>query len=202
MNSTDPEMAEMKGWAAAWQATPPEPEVAALRRRVERRGRWLVLETVGEALISCGALGLLARAALVEPAAWNVATLGGLALLIVWIWVFALWNRRGLWRPESATFAAHLELSLRRAHRRLRGLLAGWWLLAGEVLLLVPWLWRVNQSRGLPSATADFLWSGFALAGLCGFAGAALVLLRRRTRREIEELEDLRRSFAAEIDSP
>lgn len=201
MNSTDP---EMENWAAAWQAAPPqslEPEVEALRRRVERRSRWLVLETVSEALISAAALGLLLRAALAEPAAWNLATMAGLALLIVWIWIFALWNRRGLWRPEAATLAAHLEISLRRGHRRLRGLRAGWWLLAGEAFLLVPWLWRANQSRGLASATADFLWGGIALAGLCALASAILLLLGRRARREIVELEALRRSFSAEIDS-
>lgn len=201
MSSTDK---EMESWAAAWQAAPPqspEPEVEALRRRVERRSRWLVLETVGEALISAAALGLLLRSALAEPVAWNLATMAGLALLIVWIWVFALWNRRGLWRPEAATFAAHLEISLRRGQRRLRGLQAGWWLLAGEAFLLVPWLWRVNHSRGLPSATADFLWGVIALAGLCALAAGVLTLLGRRTLREIAELEDLRRSFSPEIDS-
>lgn len=189
MNEADDELLE---WTRDWQAGEPVRNPADLRRQVARRSRGLVALTVGEALLSAGFAAALVRLALDPGHPADVPLAIGLLGVIALAFGFSLWNRHGVWRPRADTVRASLELSLRRARRRLRGLAAGWGVLALEVLLLLPW--AIVRTDRLGSRAVALLF----LAVIAGGAACALVILARRTRREIEELEALAASYREE----
>jgi hypothetical protein len=180
---------ELLEWTRDWQAAEPDGSPADLRRQVARRSRGLAAVTAGEAVMSAAFATALVRLALDPGHPADVPLAIGLLGVIALAFGFSLWNRRGVWRPRADTVRASLELSLRRARRRLRGLTAGWGVLALEVLLLLPW--AVVRTDQLGSRAVALLF----LAVMAGGAAMALVLLGRRTRREIAELEALERSF-------
>ncbi len=186
MSEADDELLE---WTRDWQAAEPDGNPADLRRQVARRSRGLAALTAGEALLSAGFATALVRLALRPGHPADVPLAIGLLLVIGLAFGFSLWNRRGLWRPRADTVRASLELSLRRARRRLRGVAAGWGVLGLEVLLLLPW--AVVRTERLGSRAGALLF----LAAMAGGAACVLVTLARRTRREIEELEALEQSL-------
>ena len=180
---------ELREWMSDWQAdSEPAPDVRdAIRRRVRRQGFGMILLAAGEVAFACAMLVFLIGFAVRHPQPVDVATMAGFSLLVVWATGYGLWYRRGLWRPEAETTAAFLALSIRRCQRRLLALRAGWWLLAAEVVLFVPWIQFHAESP------ADYLFSYGFLALMAGGAAAVLVVLGRRTRRELGELEAVRR---------
>jgi hypothetical protein len=179
---------ELLAWRADWQAEAgPTPEaLAAIRRRVRRQSRGMALLLAGELLLATGALVLLIRFAVRHPDPMDVATMAGLCLLTLWATACSLWLRRGLWKPETETTAAFLALSVNRSRRRLRGLRAAWWLLAGEIALFVPWIWYSVSTTGSLAAAYGFLLLVVATTA------AILLWIGRWTRRQLRSLEAMR----------
>ncbi len=186
---------ELREWMADWQADPaPAAEVReAIRRRVRRQSLVMILMAAGELAFACGGLLLLIWFVWRHPQPIDIATMAGFCLLVVWAELCSLWYRRGVWRPSAETTAAYLDLSLRRCQRRLLALRAGWWLLAAEVALFIPWLWVHLDER--PASPGDFAFTYGFLALMAGGMAAILVFLDRCTRRELQELEAVRRSL-------
>lgn len=191
---------ELRDWMNAWQAAEDAPEPAAreaLLRQVKRRTLGLALLAASEAALTAGTLALLAWLVRRSPYAVDWALAAGLAFLALGALAFTVWNRRGVWRAPAETTAALLAFSLARARRRQRGLRAGWWLLAAELALFVPWIWlRLVEATGAPPAGADLAWSYGFLAFWIGGAAAILAALVRWTRREVRHLEALRRELS------
>lgn len=183
---------ELLEWTRDWQAGEPDRNPADLRRQVARRSRGLAALTAGEALLSAGFATALVRLALHPGHPADVPLAIGLLGVIALAFGFSLWNRRGVWRPSADTVRASLELSLRRARGRLRGVAAGWGVLALEVLLLLPWAIVRTERFGQRAGALLFL------SVMAGGAAGALVGLARRTRREIDELEELAGSYREE----
>lgn len=201
MTGTDPElerwMADWKGTTAPIDGARPADEVpAALRRRVRRRSLGLALLTIGEVALTATAIVVLWRVAQLLGTPFDLFTLITLAVLAGLAFAFSLWNRWGIWRPSLETTAAYLDLSIARCARHRRGLTAGWWLLAAEVALYVPWIWhRLHADPADPPRIFDFLAAYGFLAAFGGLAALVLWVLGRRTRREISILEELRTSL-------
>lgn len=182
---------ELRAWMTDWQAGG-EPAGDEVRRRVRKQSREMQLTTAVELLFATGMLWFLGRYALRHPTLIDVATMIGLALVVVISVAASLWVQRGLWRPIAEDSATYLALCVARGRQRLRALRAGWWTLAAELALFVPWLWSHRGGRvPLPVAYAF-------LALLATAAAAGLVIVTRHTRRELGELEALRRRLAAE----
>jgi hypothetical protein len=181
---------ELREWMADWQ-TDSEPAAdvrEAIRRRVRRQSRGMVLLAAGELAFACGMLVFLIGFAVRHPQPIDVATMAGFSLLVIWATGYSLWYRRGLWRPDAETTASFLALAIRRCRRRLLALRAGWWLLGVEIILFVPWIaWHLQSA-----APAEYVTSYGFLALMAGGAAAVLVVLSRRTQRELAELEGVR----------
>jgi hypothetical protein len=179
---------ELSVWMDDWRAGEPgltDPE--AILRRVKRRSLGLKLVTAGELLLVLAALTFLTRFALSHPTPMDIAAMAALGLLSVAALAYSLWTRRGLWSPAAETTAAFLDLARRRARQHQEALRAARWLLAGEILIFIPWIWHRLH-------TAAALLQGFGfLALVAGIASAVLVWLERRARRERAELEGMRR---------
>lgn len=192
---------ELRDWMADWQADPgPTPEVReAIRRRVKRQGLKLALCTAAEVTVSLLMLAFVLRAAVKLPVFFNVATMAGLALVIVWALIYGLWSLRSTWRPNAETTSAFLDLSILRCRRRLRTLRAAWWLLGLELAILIPWLWLLLSSRpSVQLATRSHAAAYGALAFMTALAVLFLIGMKRRVRRELRELEELRESLGGE----
>lgn len=191
---------ELREWMSDWQVGPePEPEVRdAIRRRVRRQSRKLVLYTAGELTLGLLMLAFVIRTAVARPVFFNVAAMAGLALAILWAVTYSLWSSRGTWRPAAETTTAFLDLSILRCRRRLNALRAGWWLLAVELAIMIPWLHLLLRSGGAnapltPGYAAAF---GFLIL-VASLAVAFLIVAKRKARRELREIEELQRDLRA-----
>lgn len=179
---------ELRDWMADWQADPePASEVRdAIRQRVQRKSLRMALATATETIFGLGMLAFVVWSALRDPAPVNVAAMACLALLILWATGCSLWYLRGTWRPSAETTSAFLDLSVLRCHRRLGAVHAGWWLLALELAVMIPWI-----VLSLEAKTAAF----GLLAVLTVLVSAFLIVAERRTRRELREWEEMRESL-------
>lgn len=187
--------AELKDWMADWQADPaPASEVRdAIRRRVRRQSLGMAWIVAGELALAAALLAFVIHFAIRHPTPIDVATMSGLALLILWITAYGLWNRRGTWRPAAETTTAFLALSETRCRRRLRALTAGWWLLAAEVALYIPWIAsHLRSAEGRLASKGAVASYGFLVLTTAAVAGV-LLWVDRRTRRELKEIEEMRR---------
>jgi hypothetical protein len=184
---------ELRDWIADWQAEPePAPELReAIRRRVKRQGLKMAWSLAGEVVLTAGLLAIVIRGALLRPEPLNLAAMTGLAVLILWALGCSLWYRRGTWRPSAETTSAFLNLSILRCHRRLAVVRAGWFLLAVELAILIPWLFVILGDSSL----GDYLGAFGFLALLTALVVAFSLTAQGRARRELEELEEVRRSL-------
>ncbi|HEX9895130.1 MAG TPA: hypothetical protein VGA78_14460 [Gemmatimonadales bacterium] len=135
----DPEWA---GLAARWQAEvlPPRLSVERLLRREGRRRLLMGLLVAVEALLSLTAVAatVSARRRLPEP---NGTLLLIAALVyVVLVWGFALWNRRGTWRPLARTTEAFVAVSKLRCRRGLRSVRFVVTVVTTQLLLTAGWL--------------------------------------------------------------
>jgi len=198
MTRPDPELAS---WMEDWQSGGSEPaaeEREAIRRRVKRRTRGLILLAAGELVFSAGVLAFLLGFALRHPHPADRLTMAGLALITLSALGFAAWNRRGLWKARAETTAAFLDLSLVRCRRRQQSLRFAWGMLAVEAALFVPWIWhRLHLDRSTPPSPAEYLGAYGFLAAVCAVTAVVLVGLERWTRRELRQLEAMRGQQAA-----
>jgi hypothetical protein len=193
---------ELELWRAEWQAVQPPPDrAAALRRRVVRRSRGLVLGAVLEAAVALAGCAALAWIAGRHRAPLDVAFALGLGLLFVGLLAAVHWNRRGVWRPAAATTRAFLDLSILRCRRRLRGVRLGLWALLVEDALLAPWLAHRLAARaaaGEAIGVRNYLFGYGLLAALSLAVLAYSAAVAGYTRRELPRLEALRDALEPE----
>jgi len=199
---TGTEDRELTEWQAEWRAdgrenrpAPPDsPDSAdpiqALRRRVRRRTIGLAWITAGELAFTGGILALLAVAARRTAAPFDLAAIASLGLLAVAAQVWALWNRRGLFRAQGESAVAFVEFSILRARRRLLSVRFGAALLAAETLVFLVWFGgKIPVRIGL----------AFGLLAVCVAVGAAaLALLARYSRAELAALLRLKEEVSSE----
>jgi hypothetical protein len=183
---------ELEDWREAWRQGPgfTAAEVAALRERFERETRWFIAEEVAGVVLIGLASCALAFAFSRAEGLLELALLVGLAVSILVFSVFGFATWRGLWRPETESLRAHLELSVRRQRRRLAYVCAGWVLLVSELALFVPWVHlRLAGPGGEPAPWSE-AWPYYGLLTVLGL-GEMLWLrwLERGARRRLAELE-------------
>lgn len=179
---------ELREWRADWQAEPePGPEIRdAIRRRVQRKSFRMALATVAEVLFALAMLVFVAWSALRQPGPVHAVAMACLALLILWATGCSLWYLRGTWRPGTETTSAFVGLSLLRCRRRLRAVRAGWWLLALELAVMIPWIVLSLEAKGLAFGL---------LAAATALVSAFLAMAERKARRELREWEETRESL-------
>jgi Kef-type K+ transport system membrane component KefB len=187
---TTPARDEWADLAAEWQRTPHDRArlVAELARKVRRHRRRMLAVLACEVLITLLALGAsvqLVRAG--DSRALVAAT--WCWLLVTVSWAFALWNRRGTWRPVAEHTRAYLELSFERCRRQLRAVRFVLAMVLVQFPLLALWVAaRASAAPGGAHGRRALLANGFLLLLLAGYLGWA-IWFRGRTRREIKWLE-------------
>ena len=134
---------EWEGWARAWRAKDaPAPEVRSqLEARVRRASLMMILAVAAEYALAVGLLALSFIVAARNPQPVILAWAAAVWLFVFAAWGFSLWNRRGIWRPVGRTTEAFVALSRERCLRKLTTVRFTRWLLAAEVLFLIPWGW-------------------------------------------------------------
>ena len=163
-----------------------------LRLRVARatRRQWIGLgcEIVLTILFLGYALSALAES---DPVGRRVALTTALFTLVVW--TFALWNRRGAWRPLGENTSEFLRLSRARAAASRRSILFVHSTLALSVIIYAP-VFVTRLARGLVGGTEWWRWSFFAAYLVAFLSWTAWE--RRRVRRDEEILDRIARELA------
>lgn len=104
---------------------------------------------------------------------------------------FSWWNWWGVIADAGHSMAAFVALSRRRITRLERAIGAGWVLLAGEVLVFVPWVAYRLYGRQSPPGVGRELASWGLLAAMTTAGGIFLRQLARRAQAERQALDAL-----------
>lgn len=191
---------EWRAWSADWRNAhaPQVVDEPALRRHVEAYRRRMILVIGVEVLITVAGLAgtALAVSTLSYPAsaAWATASL----LFIAIVWTFALWNRRGTWRPVADTTDAFVELSYLRYVRQLRSVRFVLVVVGATAAGLLAWIsWRLAQRPVVIPATELVRRVAVPSLILVSYVVWA-VWYRRRAQRHLAELAPLRESLLRE----
>lgn len=114
-----------------------------------------------EAAISIAAIGVTVLAMRRMDPGNGAVFLAGILLYIAVVWTFAVWNRRGTWRPLTETVEGFVAVSVLRCRRGLRSVtfaltvvLAQALLTAGWVVVLAVQNGPAGFSRAMPILTA------------------------------------------------
>jgi hypothetical protein len=191
---------ELENWRRQWQskAVPASDADAAerLRRRVLRETRWIKLGLIAPVLVTVVIGGAMILRALRSEQSLDAWLAVETWTFITIIWAGSLWIARGTWRPLADTTTAFVDLSIRRREANFRGAIFGLCLYVAQVGFIVLVLGRVS-----PGGIVGLVTSGFLIvAGWIGvpFGLAALYCFRRRQRRELEHLHELKRQLQSD----
>jgi len=162
--------------AQDWQALErplPASALETLAARVDARGRLLAFWAISECVIAVIALAVLLRLAINADTMPDRLAMWSLTVIAVATTAFGVWNWRGAWRPVAASQQAFIDLSMTRCARMRRAAVAGYWVLAAEVVCFVLWIAaiRINAGAGVRSYVGAYLY-------LAVFAVGAIVFLR------------------------
>ena len=175
--------------AAAWRATRlPAADVDWLRRRVAAKRRRLLGAHLLDTTWAVALISLLGWFAWRSPEPWALAWAATGAVFTLLVLAVVTWNRRDLWRPAAASVGAHLTWSLRRCRRQLRTIRLAWGVYAGAVVLVAALL----GLRGRPLSALDIAFVAGYLLLFAAVQGAWSAWYRRRVRREMARLVELR----------
>jgi hypothetical protein len=166
----------------------------ALRARIEAEHRRMIrsvgLDTVVSVLFAGGAAYALLR----FPSPWTRLFAIDVAAMLVATWAFALWNRRGTWRPLGETTESFLRLARLRCRRKIQAVRFGAELMIAQLVAVVAW--RVWGPRQAPFAPTEML--AVLPAIVVVIFTAWLALSRRRAVLELAELDRLHAQLSDE----
>ena len=185
---------ELGTWRRQWQSGDVIP--SGLQQRVERETRHLRRARYGEIAVTVIMGGGATAWALISQRSIVVALAIGVWIFIAIAWAMSIGLRGDVLRPSAATTAAFLDLSIRRCRGRLRGLAAQCVLYVMILTFDLVWIYHYQaETRAMTPWT--FLTSGGLLVvwAVTAALAAVAVWYRRRQRRELENLLDMRREL-------
>lgn len=185
---------EWQELARDWQTGGEPPRIPSdVRRRVQRFSLGLYALTAAEILFLGALLVFFTRLAWIRPEPVELVTAAMVWTLGLAAMGFTLQNRRGTWRPAGGSTRDFVELSHKRCVHRLRGVRFAWRLLAAEVLFFLPWIaWVIaSNPEKLARAPGIYFTSYGFLAAMVGVMAIGLEWYRRRTEREMREMEEI-----------
>jgi hypothetical protein len=187
---------ELQQWMEMWKTTADTADRSpeAIHRYVRQRSRLLRIWLAAEWAVVVAIAPLLIRTAIVGDAVERVA-MGLLAAIAAGALVFSWWNWRGVAYASAESIAACLLLSQLRVHRLRRAVGAGWFVLAAEVLVFVPWI-AYRLHGGVQPAPPSSVVFGWTLLTAMTFLGAGcLAALSQWARNEAARLDSLRQEL-------
>jgi hypothetical protein len=187
--------------SAEWRRQTPATSSAAvvaqerLRARVRRhnRGQWIVLAS--EIALTLG-MAALVRSLLAQPGGRGVVVAIVFVVVTLFVWSFALWNRRGSWRPLGETTADYLRLSYTRARAGRRSVHFVRAALLVSFAAYGPWF-ALRLRDGLIEGAEWWRW-GFYAAYCAGYL-AWCSWYSRRLDRQLAMLREIEREVGEEM---
>ena len=189
--------ARLDDWDALsvqWRAQLADAPLAidGFRRSVHRRHRELLTLVSGEVALTVVVLGAVLRLLRGGFNRTSIMTATLVLLVTVIVWAFAIWNRRGIWRPLSETPTEYLRLSRRRVAAGRRTVI--FVRASASVSAVAYGTWFVSRvSRHSIDSDEQVVW-------LIGAAYVSLLVAwsfwyARRLTRELERIESIEQSL-------
>jgi hypothetical protein len=186
---------ELGAWSEAWRETsgPGLEARLELGARVRRGGRRLWALAVLEGVFAVAFLGLALAVAAHDPSPPALVWAAGVWAFTLVAWRFSLQGRRSLWQPPVGGARGFVELTRARLRHKLAAARFAGRLLAAEIAFVSAWgAWKYFAD---PLQFAADLSHYVLVYGLTALLSAAIVGwvvdTRRRTRRELEALEEM-----------
>ena len=170
-----------------WNGDRPDVRADMIRVRVDRERRRMVRTVVAEIILTIVVVVAAAYALFRFPSDWTRLFTLNLGMMLVAMWGFAVWNRRGLWRPLGETTEAFVRLARLRCRRKLQALGFATAVVGAQLLFVAAW--RVWGPRDAPFTRSDALAALPVLAAVVFVVG--LIVARRRVAAEMAELDGL-----------
>jgi hypothetical protein len=191
---------EWVGLRTKWRGEPTTPRSAdalvRLRQRVHRHDNRMRLVIATEVALTVFVIAV-AWSSLMHPSGRGVLPAIATFVLIVACWAFAIWNRRGSWRPLSESTSEYLRLSRVRARAGQRSIRFARLVLGLALVGYVPWF-VLRWTNGDISGSEWWWW--LVLLGY-GIAAWWIGLWRARAiDADLEMLRDTERDLS-EVDS-
>jgi hypothetical protein len=189
---------ELSEWSAAWQTTDgiaADTRAEIARRIVGARRRWLA-GAIAEGLIVVVGLAVTVHTGLQAERLVEQVAMASLSVVIVLAAIAGWYVRRGTYPPLHATSPHEwVEFLIARARLRLRMARGGFFLLAAETAIFIPWVASRAERAAMRSDTAAYIEGFLLLAAIAGTLGFSLWLSRRRAREELNRLTALWREL-------
>ena len=159
----------------------------ALRARIEADRRRMIRSVALDTVVSVLFAGGAAYALLRFPSPWTRLFAIDVGAMLVATWAFALWNRRGTWRPLGETTESFLRLARLRCRRKIQAIRFAAEVMIAQLVAVAAWrVWGPQHAPFAPTETLAVL----PVVVVVIFT-TWLALSRRRAAQELAELDRL-----------
>jgi len=158
-----------------------------LRGRIEAERRRMIRDVAVDTVVSVLFVAVAGYAVLRFPGAWTRLFAVDVAAILVAVWAFAVWNRRGTWRPLGETTESFLRLARLRCRRQIQAVRFGAAVMVAQLVAVAAW--RIWGPRHAPFAPTEML--ALLPVIVVVIFTVWLGLSRRRAARELGELDRL-----------
>jgi len=165
-----------------------------LRARIEAERRRMIRDVAVDTVVSVLFVAVAGYAVLRFPGAWTRLFAVDVAAILVAVWAFAVWNRRGTWRPLGETTESFLRLARLRCRRKIQAVRFGAEVMLAQLVAVAAW--RVWGPQRAPFAPTEML--AVLPAVVVVTFTVWLALARRRAARELAELDRLHAQLSDE----
>ncbi len=168
----------------------------ALRARIEAERRRMLQAVAADILVSVLFAAVAGYAVLRFPSAWTRLFAVDVAAVLAATWAFAVWNRRGTWRPLGETTESFLRLARLRCCRKIQAVRFGVEVMIAQLLAVAAWrVWGPQQAPFVPTETLAIL----PVVVVVIFT-VWLAVSRRRAALELAELDRLHAQLSVDGD--
>src|SRR6476646_2129089 len=165
-----------------------------LRRPARAERRRMIRDVAVDTVVSVLFVAVAGYAVLRFPGAWTRLFAADVAAMLVAVWAFGVWNRRGMWRPLGETTESFLRLARLRCRRKIQAVRFGAAVMIAQLVAVAAWrIWGPQQAPFAPTEMLAVL----PVIVVVTFT-AWLALSRRRAARELDELDQLHAQLSVE----
>lgn len=165
-----------------------------LRARIDAERRRMIRGVVADVVVSAVFATIAGYSLLRFPSAWTRLFAVDVAAMLLATWTFAVWNRRGTWRPLGETTESFLRLARLRCRRKIQAVRFGVEVTIVQLVAVVAWrVWGPQQAPFVPTETLAVL----PVVVVVIFTGW-LAVSRRRSAQELAELDRLHAQFSVD----
>ena len=159
----------------------------ALRARIDAEHRRMIRGVAVDTVVSVLFVAVAGYAVLRFPSAWTRLFAIDVAGMLVAVWTFSVWNRRGTWRPLGETTESFLRLARLRCRRKIQAIRFGAEVTIAQLVAVTAWsIWGPQNA---PFARSEML--AVLPAVVVMIFAVWLTLSHRRAVQELAELDRL-----------